>query len=70
MNETGMKQSNGIILDDMKVLYPDTEVYETEDKETLIARLKDKDNLIKRLWFELKNTREQVQKLNDYTVHS
>ena len=49
-----------IMLDDMEVLFPDQERYKTEDKETLIAILKDKDRLIERLWRELKDAREQI----------
>lgn len=68
MNESGIKTSEIIMLDDIKVLFPDTERYEKEDKETLIAILKDKDKLIERLWFELKATREQEQLCRDYIV--
>ena len=64
MNESGAKANGMIMLDDMKVLFPDTERYEKEDKEMLIAILKDKDKLIERLWFELKATREQENKSN------
>lgn len=68
MNESGIKTNRIIMLDDMKVLFPDTERYEKEDKEILIAILKDKDKLIERLWFELKATREQEQLCRDYIV--
>ena len=68
MNESGIKTSGIIMLDDMKVLFPDTERYEKEDKEMLIAMLKDKDKLIERLWFELKATREREQLCKDYIV--
>lgn len=59
MNE--QNTNNEIQLNDMEVLFPDEERYETEDKEMLIAILKDKDTLIRRLWLELKATREQEQ---------
>ena len=48
-------------LDDNEVLFPNQEEYETDDKEMLIARLKDKDKLIEKLWLELKGTREQEE---------
>ena len=59
-----------IQLDDMKVLFPDTEKYEAEDREMLIAILKDKDKLIERLWFELKGTREEVELLKEHIKNS
>lgn len=59
-----------IQLDDMKVLFPDTEKYEAEDKEMLIAILKDKDKLIEQLWFELKGTREEVELLKEHIKNS
>lgn len=59
-----------IQLDDMKVLFPDTEKYEAEDKEMLIAILKDKDKLIEQLWFELKGTREEVELLKEQIKNS
>ena len=68
MNESGSKANGMIMLDDTKVLFPDTERYEKENKEMLIAILKDKDKLIERLWFELKATREQEQLCRDYIV--
>ena len=51
----------GIELKDEDVLFPNQEEYETDDRELLIARLKDKDNLIARLWSELKGAREQEE---------
>ena len=65
----GLKIDGGktmIELDDMKVMYSNQERYETENKEMLIAMLKDRDNLIERLWFELKATREQEQLWKNY----
>lgn len=59
-----------IQLDDMKVLFPDTERYEAENKEILIAILKDKDKLIEQLWFELKGTREEVELLKEHIKNS
>lgn len=59
-----------IQLDDMKVLFPNTEKYEAEDKEMLIAILKDKDKLIEQLWFELKGTREEVELLKEHIKNS
>lgn len=58
--------NNEIQLNDMEILYPNQERYETEDKEMLVAMLKDKDSLISRLWCELKATREQEQLWKDY----
>ena len=58
--------NNEIQLNNMEVLFPNQERYETEDKEMLIAMLKDKDSLIEKLWFELKATREQEQLWRDY----
>lgn len=63
MNEQNTNKE--IQLNDMEILFPDEEKYETEDKEMLIAILKDKDTLIRRLWFELKATREQEQLRKD-----
>ena len=57
---------NKIELNDIEVLYPDRERYDTEDKDVLIAILHDKDNLISRLWFELKATREQEELCREY----
>lgn len=57
---------NKIELNDIEILFPDQESYETEDKDMLIAILRDKDRLIERLWFELKATREQEELCREY----
>jgi len=62
----GKYNDGRIELDDMEVLFPNQEEYETADKEMLIAMLHDKDNLIERLWFELKATREQEELCREY----
>ena len=51
--------SNKINLDDMKVMFPESEEkYEEDNKEMLIAKLWDRDKLIEKLWFEVKAYRE------------
>ena len=63
MNEDGRLMNNKIQLNDMEVLFPNQDEYKTADREMLIADLKDKDRLIEKLWFELKETREELQLL-------
>ena len=43
-------------LDDNKVLFPES--YEEDDREMLLAKLRDRDKLIEKLWFEVKAYRE------------
>ena len=43
-------------LDDNKVLFPES--YEEDDREMLLAKLKDRDRIIEALWFEVKGYRE------------
>lgn len=62
----GTYTEDKVELDDMKVLFPNQKEYETEDTEALISMLHDKDKLIERLWFELKDTREQERLLREY----
>lgn len=66
MNENNNCCNNKIELDDLEVLFPNAEKYEKEDKEMLLAILKDRDNLIKNLWFELKAAREQEELLKKH----
>ena len=48
-----------INLDDMEVMFPESkEKYEDDSKEMLIAKLRDRDKLIEKLWFEVKAYRE------------
>lgn len=43
-------------LDDDKVLFPES--YEEDDREMLLAKLRDRDRIIEALWFEVKGYRE------------
>lgn len=43
-------------LDDNKVLFPES--YEEDDREMLLAKLRDRDRIIEALWFEVKGYRE------------
>ena len=43
-------------LNDEKVLFPES--YEEDDKEMLLAKLRDRDRVIEALWFEVKGYRE------------
>lgn len=43
-------------LDDNEVLFPES--YEEDDREMLLAKLRDRDRIIEALWFEVKGYRE------------
>lgn len=43
-------------LNDERVLFPES--YEEDDKEMLLAKLRDRDRVIEALWFEVKGYRE------------
>lgn len=43
-------------LNDDRVLFPES--YEEDDRDTLLAKLRDRDRVIMALWFEVKEYRE------------
>lgn len=43
-------------LNDEKVLFPEN--YEDDDRDMLLAKLRDRDRIIEALWFEVKGYRE------------
>ena len=43
-------------LDDNKVLFPES--YEEDDREMLLAKLRDRDRIIEALWCEVKGYRK------------
>ena len=48
-------------LDDTKVLFPEN--YDKDDREMLIAKLRDRDRTIEELWFEVKRYRTMEEML-------
>ena len=48
-------------LDDMKVLFPES--YDKDDREMLLAKLRDRDRVIEKLWFEVKRYRTMEEML-------
>lgn len=45
-----------LVLNDDEVLFP--EKYEDDDRDMLLAKLRDRDRIIEALWFEVKGYRE------------
>ena len=45
-----------LVLNDEEVLFPES--YEEDDRDMLLAKLRDRDRIIEALWFEVKGYRE------------